>query len=153
MEPIRNSAKAIILRDHTILVIEKTDEDGPWYLLPGGGQLPGETLHSALIRECGEEIGTTISIGALRFIREYIGKNHEFAATDADTHQIEFMFLGTVNQSYSPMSGPSPDKGQLRVLWLPLEDLMQYRLYPLSLRPLLMDLNEGDGSVYLGDVN
>src|SRR5687768_8900235 len=48
----RNSAKALIVKDGRILVIRKKVGTELWYLLPGGGQEKGETLHEALKREC-----------------------------------------------------------------------------------------------------
>ena len=79
MQPIRNSAKAIIIEGNKLLAIKLVDEEGYWYCLPGGGQEPGEALHDALRRECREEIDAEIEIGDLRFVRDYIGKNHEYA--------------------------------------------------------------------------
>ncbi len=92
MDPVRNSAKAIVIRDDLLLVIVHHDGEGDWYSLPGGGQEPGETLTDALQRECMEELGVRVEIGPLRYIREYIGANHEFSREDADSHQIDFMF-------------------------------------------------------------
>lgn len=92
MKPIRNSAKAIIIHEDRILLIQNTDENGYWYTLPGGGQGFGETLTDAVLRECKEELGTEVAVGDLMFVREYIGANHEFAAVDFDQHQVDFMF-------------------------------------------------------------
>ena len=150
---IRNSAKAIIIRNGKLLAIQKSDEHGPWYLLPGGGQHPEETLHKALKRECREEINADIEIGNLRFIREYISKNHEFAETDRISHQIEFMFECKTAGRYKISTGKKPDTGQEAVKWLSLNKLMNYRLYPLSLRRYLMKLKSTAAPVYLGDVN
>ena len=57
---VRNSAKAVIIRDNKLLVLIKRDQDGPYAVLPGGGQRWGETLPDALMRECQEEIGTLV---------------------------------------------------------------------------------------------
>lgn len=165
MKPIRNSAKAVIVRDDRLLVLEKTDAEGTWYVLPGGGQKPGETLEATLTRECAEEIAVEPEIGDLLWIREYIGANHEFAAKDRERHQVSLMFRCHVPDSYKPAPGHKPDSGQRAVRWLDLHDLMSHRLYPLSLRPALMRLvktpevagpRDGGGAlgpVYLGDVN
>ena len=75
-----------------MLATRNVDDDDEWYLLPGGGQHQGENLQDTLQRECREEIGATVQIGDLRMVREYIGKNHEYAETDGGTHQVEFMF-------------------------------------------------------------
>jgi len=37
MNHIRNSAKAIIIRDGCLLLIRNRDEEGDWFTLPGGG--------------------------------------------------------------------------------------------------------------------
>lgn len=88
MESIRNSAKAIIIEEDRVLAIEHLDSDGEWYVLPGGGQGAVETLEAALLRECFEGFGAKIRIGQLRYIREYIGKNHEFWEEDGESHHI-----------------------------------------------------------------
>ena len=44
MNPVRSSAKAIIIDGGKLLTIMHRDQDGTWYSLPGGGQEPGETL-------------------------------------------------------------------------------------------------------------
>lgn len=41
---IRNSAKAIIIRNDCLLLVRISDESGEWHVLPGGGQKPGELL-------------------------------------------------------------------------------------------------------------
>ena len=35
LNPIRNSAKAIIIVDRCLLTIKNQDEEGFWYMLPG----------------------------------------------------------------------------------------------------------------------
>lgn len=60
------------------------------YIFAGGGQEVGETFVEALQRECYEELGAKINVGELVWIREYIGKNREFADCDYDVHQIEY---------------------------------------------------------------
>ena len=152
MESIRNSAKAIIIKEDQVLAIEHLDSDGEWYVLPGGGQRAGETLEAALLRECFEEIGVKIRIGQLRYIREYIGKNHEFWEEDGESHQVEFMFECMIAGGQSPSLGSKPDSGQIGCVWLPLDEIMDYRLYPRAIRENLT--NHSDTFVrYLGDIN
>jgi ADP-ribose pyrophosphatase YjhB (NUDIX family) len=97
MRHIRNSAKAIIIRDQKILLTKNKDSFGVFYLLPGGGQEPGESIVEALKRECIEEISSEVTPIDIRYVRDYIGKNHEFADFDADVHQIEYMFVCSLN--------------------------------------------------------
>ena len=67
MSSIRTSAKAIIVQGDCLLLVRYRDENGDWYILPGGGQKHGEPLAEALQRECQEEIGTTVQMGELKF--------------------------------------------------------------------------------------
>src|SRR3954470_12916953 len=108
MKPIRNGAKAIIIDDGKLLTIKLEDSKGYWYALPGGGQEPGEPLHAALRRECLEEIGAEIVVADLRFVRDYIGHNHEFAFSDAEAHQVEMMFICHLAEGANPHSGALP---------------------------------------------
>ena len=153
MNPIRNSAKAIIIREGKLLAIELRHAGETWYILPSGGQDPGETLTEALSRECLEEIGAAVDVGKLAYIGEYIGRKHEFADTDSDTHQLELVFSCTVPDDYDPTMGRLPDSGQVAVRWLPIDELLSYPLNPLSLRTILMDTDNDTTPVYLGDVN
>lgn len=92
MLPIRNSAKAIIIQDEKVLLTKNKDHEGFFYLFPGGGQEHGEQLSEALKRECVEEIGCNIRVYDLAFVREYIGKNHQFADWDAHVHPSRILF-------------------------------------------------------------
>ncbi len=49
---VRTAAKGIIVRDGELLVTVNHDQQGLYYLLPGGGQRPGESLPQSLKREC-----------------------------------------------------------------------------------------------------
>ena len=153
MKPIRNSAKALIIADGHLLVLALRDEEGVYFTLPGGGQEPGETLAEAVRRECREELAVEVLVQDLRFVREYIGRNHEFAATDGDVHQLDFMFACTLPPGTAPGAGALPDSGQLGFAWLPIAGLEAQRLYPKGLRALLGGDGRGAGLVYLGDMN
>jgi len=153
MRPIRNSAKAIIIEDNKLLCTKNEDHLGVFYLLPGGGQEPKENLLEALKRECMEEISADISVGDIRFIREYIGKNHEFAEEDKDIHQIEYMFECTLNEEVELMNGSIPDSMQIGVEWLDLERIKEYRVYPSVLKEVINEKGRSRVKIYLGDVN
>lgn len=54
---IRNSAKALVIRDGKMLAIKLRDADEEWYIMPGGGQEEGEQLSKTVCREIAEEVG------------------------------------------------------------------------------------------------
>ena len=149
---LRNSAKAIIIRDNNLLCTKHKDIWGIYYLLPGGGLHPGENLVQALKRECMEELSIKIDVGRLRFIREYIGKNHEFMEYDFGMHQVEFMFICDIVGDGNIKMGYEPDSGQIGYEWLPLMRLGEYRIYPSKLRDVISE-DGFIGGIYLGDVN
>ncbi|WP_435921389.1 NUDIX domain-containing protein [Paenibacillus sp. DYY-L-2] len=152
MKPIRNSAKAIIIRDGKVLLTKNKDDRGHFYLFPGGGQEPGEQLTEAVIRECMEEIGAEVEVGDLVHMREYISKNHEFSEINSDIHQVEFYFRCRLKDSdFMPTNGTNPDCHQVAVEWVDLKDLEQIRLYPKVLGTVIT--NDLKSPIYLGDVN
>jgi len=150
---IRVSAKAIIISDGQLLAIAKRDEWGVYYILPGGRQNTDETLAEAVQRECREEVSAEIEVGPLRFVRDYIGAHHEFANQGDSAHNLDMMFLCHLRPGETPAHGDTPDDGQFAIAWLSLARILEYRLYPQALRPLLADVERYSGPVYLGDVN
>ncbi|OHD57008.1 MAG: hypothetical protein A2Y33_08765 [Spirochaetes bacterium GWF1_51_8] len=150
---VRTSAKAIIIDCGRLLTIKCVDDGGtPFYLLPGGGQNHEESITDALIRECREEIGVTVLPGDLRYVRDYIERNHEFSHRNKDFHQVEFMFVCRIDGDNEPRTGHIPDTWQNGVEWLDLDRIAEYALYPKILKELITPTGELTGPVYLGDV-
>lgn len=149
----RNSSKAIIMRDGRILLTVNSDDQGDFYLLPGGGQKHGETLHQTLKREVLEETGWIVEAGELILVRDYIGANHEFAQWESDAHQTEFMFEACpVRRLSDPLL---QDAWQTGMEWMLIDRLDEIKLYPSVLKKILPELLSGTymGPIYLGDVN
>ncbi|TMU87512.1 NUDIX domain-containing protein [Bacillus sp. BHET2] len=148
---IRNSAKAIIIHNNKILLTKNKDAQGYFYLFPGGGQEHGETLDEALRRECIEEIGSSVKVGELLHIREYIGKNHEHSSFDYDVHQVEFYFRTTLEVELENSEPPTnPDSHQVGIEWIDLQKFTKLRVYPQKIIEYLL---KEASIVYLGDMN
>lgn len=152
MKPVRNSAKAIIIQNEQLLLTKNKDAEGFFYLFPGGGQEKGEELKDSVIRECIEEIGTEVEVNDLVFVREYIGKNHQFAEWDQDIHQVEFYFqCQLINREAVVENGINPDENQVGVEWVDIHQLHEIRIYPDK---LAKKIQEGSNSpCYIGDSN
>lgn len=116
-----------------ILAVKYADEGGEYYALPGGGQLQGETLPQALLRECQEELGVAVRNCGLRFIREYIGALGESSWRDADVHQVEFIYECELEGEVRLGGGTHHDHTQVDIAWLPIEALATVTFYPRRL--------------------
>lgn len=57
-------ARVLCVSDSHLLLVRHDDPDGgaPYWVLPGGGREPGETLEQTAIREVYEETGISITI-------------------------------------------------------------------------------------------
>jgi len=149
MYNVRNSVKAIIVQDNKLLCIKLSDKDGNYYILPGGGQEKNETFIETLKRECLEELGAEIEVQKIRYIREYIGKNHEFAHDD-DNHQVEYMFACKLLSEPDLSLASHLDNRQEGFEWVELEKRENFRVYP---KILTKRLSENYEEIYWGDIN
>lgn len=129
---VRNSARALILRDDRLLLLRK---EGDIYALPGGGQDTGESLEAALKRECREEIDTEVLAPALVRVCDYVKLKR--TEPPLRRHQVDFLFRCTVPDGYTPRSGASPDKRQLDVCWIGVDALPRLAYSPFYLADLL----------------
>ena len=120
-------------------------------------QAAGCTLTKRWSRECREEIGAAVEVGPVLYVRDYIAENHEFAAFEADVHQVEIMFECRLAGGERPGEGLEPDGHQTGFEWLDLDRLDDYRFYPAALKDALASIASGvsigPGATYLGDVN
>lgn len=150
---VRNAARAVILHNGRLLTVKMRDGEGPFYLLPGGGQRMGETLIETLKRECMEEIAVEVDVGELLFVREYIGRNHIFRGRHANFHQLECVFRCTVADPDACCVGEGSDNRQIGIYWASLSDLPRMRFFPKAIIPFFSEGDIRPSKGYLGDVN
>ncbi len=149
---IRNAVRAVIFRDNQILMLRKIGGGKPErFALPGGGQNIGETLAQALQRECLEEISTEVDIKALRHISDFF--KHRDSNPPSIRQHVEFYFECSVPSDYVPESGFHPDKHQVEVTWLNLDEIEDKILYPESLSVLLQSMRTGQSETYIGTLD
>ncbi|MBQ7338558.1 MAG: NUDIX domain-containing protein [Clostridia bacterium] len=142
-KPIRNSAKALIIKDGKMLAIRMCDETGEFYLMPGGGQESEELLPDTVCREVAEELGVRVAVKDLAFVIE--GMRGE------RWHRVDLVFLceylGEIENA--SLHG---DVNQIGAAWLDIATLNRAALYPSRLRRPIMNLYGGRPySVYLGN--
>ncbi|MCU7959860.1 MAG: NUDIX domain-containing protein [gamma proteobacterium symbiont of Bathyaustriella thionipta] len=146
---IRNTARALIIHQEKILLLRKAGgERGERYALPGGAQETGETLEEALQRECLEEIATRVNIHGLRHVSDFF--KIKDTQPPSRRHLLEFLFRCSVSDDYIPRNGHHPDKHQVEVLWVELQQARQLPLYPQYLTSCIEADDTQHKTIYLG---
>lgn len=140
---IRNSAKALIIKDGKMLASKLNDNGDIFYIMPGGGQESEELLPEAVKRECAEEFGIEVEPKSLEFVIE--GLHGE------SFHRVDLVFLcdyiGEIKDA--EIQG---DKNQIGYEWLSIDNLMNEPLYPSKLRLQIIRLyNNEKTEIYLGN--
>ena len=141
---VRTSAKALVIRNGCMLAVKLRDQDGIFYIMPGGGQQAGELLPAAAEREVAEETGIRVKAGEAVFVIE--------GAEGEPDHRVDIVFrceyegLCDAKQQH--------DFNQIGTEWLKIDTLNSTRLYPSRLRRPIMNLYQGKAApVYLGNEN
>lgn len=113
---VRPAASAFVMRDHRVLLIERTD-NGNWSI-PGGAHELGESLSQTAVRETVEETGITIRLTGI------VG-----VFTDP-RHVTAYQSNGEVRQEFSVVyraeyvtGEPVPSDESSRVEWVPVDQL------------------------------
>ena len=132
---------------------EKDDSKDVHYKLPGGGQNGGESFTDTLKRECMEELGVEIDVGEIRIIREYIGKNHEFAHIHSNFHQVEYIFCCSLKTDIDMSKSIRDNPWQIGYEWIKLSELKNKNIYPKVLSSIFDDEGNITAPIYLGDIN
>lgn len=140
---IRNSAKALIIKDGKMLVSKINDNGDIFYVMPGGGQDVEELLEDTVKRECEEELGIAVEPKSLKFVVEGL--------SGESFHRVDLVFLcdyiGEIENAKI-----HEDKNQTGFEWLSIENLMNEPLYPSKLRSQIICLyNNKKTDVYLGN--
>jgi len=128
---IRTAARAIIVKDRSLLVLRGTGLQGEFYTLSGGGQRHGEALQEVLLREVMEEVNLLVKVEHLLFVNEFIGeRDSSFPGHEQDVHQIDFTFLCSVDSGQEARIGSQPDVNQIGIAWISLDEILDYELHP-----------------------
>lgn len=132
---------AMILSDGKILAMH--DDRSPYFYLPGGRVLMGETAECAVIREVREELGVTPKIVRPLWL------NQAFFTEDVDHlhyHELCIYFLMDISdtdllargENFSRREGCRTNTFE----WLAFERLKNEYFYPLFLKEAIFDLPE-----------
>ena len=134
---------AMIARDDNrrVLLLQHVREHGKYWVLPGGGVDPGESVEDALVREIGEELGVGCEVERLVAIGELIL---------SDRHVVDFFFSGKLDQNYGFTVKYDEGIGDAR--WFSPGEIRDLDVLPYEIIPVLENPdNLADGDIrYLG---
>lgn len=99
----RLAARALILHNNRLLLVNAYREGSDLWCAPGGGVEAGASLPDNLIREVFEETGLTVAVGAPALI-------NEFHDPETGFHQVEIFFrcqimAGALDQQWRDPAG------------------------------------------------
>jgi ADP-ribose pyrophosphatase YjhB (NUDIX family) len=147
---IRNSAKAVIVHDGKILLNKCCDKNnGDYYALPGGGQQPYETLHEAVMRECLEETGYTVTPLRLAAVHEGIITDERFREKHPEYAHKLFLIFACALASEKAVTPTEKDSTQLDSEWVEISALLNIKILPLAVGENIMRIIHTAEPVFL----
>lgn len=124
--PIRIAARAIILLDDKLLLVNAYPGAGRLWCAPGGGADPHSSLPDNLAREVAEETGLTVAVGAACLINEFHDRARDF-------HQIDLYFRCEVIAGQTDAAHIDPEGVVDRHIWANRDDIARLSVKPDSL--------------------
>lgn len=128
--PIRVTASALIIRDEKLLLIKFSDLNGVHYNLPGGGVDAGESITTAVARECLEEACAEVDVRELVLSWQYVPELEDFKY--GSKQKLGLIFKADLKPGCEPRLPDTPDEAQVGVEWIPLQEIYEKGLeFPL----------------------
>lgn len=119
---IRIRVGVLIWRDGEVLLVRHEKGGHSYWLVPGGGVDPGETMAESGARELLEETGYSVDVGRLLLICEAIDPKSD------GRHIVNIIYAGIVRGG--TLTVGVDDKALREARWHPLEVLTQLEMYP-----------------------
>lgn len=147
----RYRAAAVIVEDGCVLFAQNDRDD---YLYSVGGAVEmGETAEDAVRREVYEETGVHYEVDRLVFIHENFFEG-EGSVNALHCHEVAFYFLMKPRgkkelDSHSTTSDGTPE----RMVWIPIEELGNYRHFPDFIGEKLGNLLPGIEHIVTDEMN
>ncbi len=143
----RIRAAAVILDNQHLLMLKVADDNGEYWILPGGGVEDSDAdSRQALQRECWEEVGVTVDVGELLAV-------NEFKEIANQRYQLELFYAAHIVEGQPHLrhlAGLSDQDYIQSWAWVALVELENYRYFPRRLNDLVALCQEQRHSYHLG---
>ncbi len=150
---IRNASKAIVIHNGKMLITKCCNSKGEiFYTLPGGRQNFYETMEEAVVRECLEETGLTVSVDRFVALHEEIVMNEEYKKANSDfTHKIFHIFLCHL-ENEEHQTPTEIDENQIDFEWIQPQQILSINFYPKAVKESMLEILNQDKIFFLGSV-
>jgi 8-oxo-dGTP pyrophosphatase MutT (NUDIX family) len=128
-------AGVLVVRDRRLALIERKHAGRHYWVVPGGGLEPGESVADAALREGREELGVDVVLGRLRVRidhREIDG-----------SIQRQWYFDASVDNDDIRVVGPelTSNRGTYEAVWVPLSEIDADRALPSAVVRWVQEIN------------
>jgi mutator protein MutT len=135
----RHTARAIVLHNDSLLLMERWRSGMHYFSIPGGGIEPGETSEQTAVRELDEETGCEVAIERLLYTVKFAD------GTDHAIYLCNYVSGEPQLQADSEEALHSDDSNRFKPQWISTDDLAQtpFGVWQPVKEQLLYDLEHG----------
>jgi len=125
-------AGVLIIRSGSLVLIERRSQGRLYWVIPGGGVKPGETVPDAAQREAEEELGVSVEVGDLRVRIDHRKEDGSI--------QRQWYFDAEVRDDDIRVAGPEKNnshRGQYRAVWMGIDEIDVGAVHPSAVARLV----------------
>lgn len=126
----RQRAAVVILSAGRVLLIHRLKHGQEYYIIPGGGVEPGETVEQAALREIREETGLEIELDGILW--EYVNRGHP------ETYFLATRFSGSLGLGGPELAEQSAEN-IFQLEWVELSQAVALPLKPSFIKEKLFE--------------
>lgn len=130
-KPYGLRAAAIVVRDNQILLIRRVKNDKEYFVFPGGGVDPGETVQQGIVRETHEETAQDVAVDYIAYHLDLVDDSDQYFGVCRHVGGGEPRLVGEEAERFC-------DENQYHPLWVPFADVANLRLLPVMVRDWLV---------------